>query len=55
MQDVIVFLQAHLAVFAALAVALLDLVFALIPGIESNGIVHMIYLWIKGLVVPASK
>lgn len=55
MQNIILFIQAHLAVFAALAVAVLDLVFALIPGIESNGIVHMIYLWIKGLVAPSVK
>ncbi len=41
------FIVAHSALVAALVVALADFVFALAPGIDSNGIVHAIYLWVK--------
>jgi hypothetical protein len=51
----IAFIQAHEVMCAGLGVALLDLVFALIPSVESNGVAHSIYLFLKGLVAPAAK
>jgi len=33
---------------APLVVAILDLVFALSPGLEANGILHQIFLWCGG-------
>ncbi len=48
-------LMAHELVMAGLVVGVLDFVFAMLPGVESNGIVHWIYLTAKGFVVPAPK
>lgn len=56
MADVIAFLQAHEAVLSTLAIAILDLAFALSPSLNSNGILHMIYLFAsknKGPVLPS--
>ena len=39
---------AHQVVCSALGAALLDFAFAMAPGIEANGIVHAIYLFLKG-------
>lgn len=47
MQAVIDFVMAHVAVLSALGVAVLDLVFALNPNAESNGLLHAIYLYLK--------
>lgn len=55
MQPIIAWIMAHIVVMAALAVACMDLLFALVPTWEANGILHFIYLWLKGLVVPAAK
>ncbi len=52
MQSVIDFLLAHQVVLAALIVGILDLVIALVPTVESNGIFHMIYLFFKGKKTP---
>lgn len=50
MASIIAFIQAHLVIVVGLIVAIMDFVFALIPSIESNGIVHMIYLWLKKML-----
>lgn len=42
------FVLAHQAVFVGLAVALLDFVFAIVPSVASNGLVHWLYLQLKG-------
>lgn len=55
MQSIIAFILAHQVLFAALIVAILDFVIALIPGVDSNGIFHMVYLWIKGIASPSAK
>lgn len=52
MSAIIAFIVSHSAIVAGLVVALLDLVIALIPSIESNGVFHAIYLYLKGLVKP---
>lgn len=39
----------HGVVLAGLGVAVLDLVFALNPSLEANGILHQIYLWLLSL------
>lgn len=49
MQDVINFILAHQLVIVALVVGLLDFAFAVSPGLESNGILHALYLWLKSL------
>lgn len=49
MEALIAWLTAHSAVVAGAVVAVLDLVFALVPGLAANGILHQIYLWLKGL------
>lgn len=41
------FIVAHQAVFSGLAVALLDLVFALSPSAAGNGLLHQLYVWLK--------
>ena len=48
MQNVIVFIQAHQAVLAAVGVSVLDLIFALNPNAASNGILHWIFLQLGG-------
>ncbi len=40
----------NLVIVLPLAVALMDLIMALIPSIASNGIFHGIYLFIKGKI-----
>lgn len=49
MADVIAFIQLHAVVLAALGVAVLDFLFALIPTLSANGILHQFYLWLKSL------
>lgn len=46
---------AHQAIVSGAAVALLDLVFALVPSLEGNGVLHSLYLWIKGLASSGPK
>lgn len=43
------FLVLHQGLIAGALVAILDLVMALIPGLASNGILHAVYLFIKGI------
>lgn len=47
----VAWIQAHSAVVTGAAVGLLDLAFALAPGLASNGILHAIYTFLK----PAPK
>ncbi len=49
MSQIIAFVVAHEAVLAGLLVAVLDLVFALSPSLEANGILHALFLWVGGL------
>lgn len=53
MSGIIAFLQAHAAVVSGLVVAILDFAFAVSPGLEGNGILHSIYLWVSGLAGKA--
>lgn len=58
MANVILFLQSHEAVLSSLAVAVLDLAFALSPSLNANGILHMIYQFAtknKGPVLPSGS
>ncbi len=52
MAAIIAFIMAHQVMMASAAIGVLDLLIALAPGLESNGIFHMIYLLIKGVVTP---
>lgn len=48
-QGVIGFLGANWGLIVAVLVAVLDLLFAVSPSTESNGLLHSVYLWLKGL------
>lgn len=50
MQVVINWILAHSVILASLGVAVLDLLFALSPNLEANGILHAIYLQLKKLL-----
>lgn len=50
--SVINFVLAHQAIFAALGVAIMDLIFAVSPSVQSNGLLHLIYMELKSLVIP---
>ncbi len=45
--SIIAFIQANSVVMSAAGVALLDLLFALLPNVKSNGILHAVYLLLK--------
>lgn len=47
MASLVSWVVAHKALEIALAVAALDLVFALKPSWESNGLLHWVYLQLK--------
>jgi hypothetical protein len=49
MQSVIDFFVAHQVVLVGAAVALLDLVFALVPGWSANGVLHWVYQQLQSL------
>lgn len=57
MQSVIDFVTAHLGLFGAVAVAVLDLVFALNPATATSGVLHWIYVKLSGKepALPAPK
>lgn len=46
---------AHQGVVAGFVVGALDLIFALVPSLEANGILHQVYLWVKSLVTPKAS
>lgn len=48
MQAIISWVMGHEAIVAGFVVASADLVIALVPSVESNGVFHMVYLWVKG-------
>lgn len=47
MQAILDFITAHQAILAGFGVAVLDLIFALIPGVQSNGFLHWLYNLLK--------
>lgn len=52
MQNIISWVTTHQAMVGGSVVAILDLVFALIPGIQSNGILHFIFVQAQKLAGP---
>jgi hypothetical protein len=50
LQNIISYVLSHETVFVGFGVALLDLLFALVPAWQSNGVLHWIYLQLKSLV-----
>lgn len=54
MANVVAWLSAHSALVAGAVVGLLDLVFALAPSWESNGVLHWVYLQAKKLLPGSS-
>lgn len=49
MQSILNFLMGHQAIIAALLIAIIDCLFALSPGLQSNGILHAVYLYLKSM------
>ena len=49
MSIIIAWVMAHQFILAGFVAAALDLVFALVPSWESNGVLHWIYLQVKKL------
>lgn len=47
--DVVTFVVAHQTVFGMLGVGILDLIFALVPSTEGNGILHWIFVQAQAL------
>lgn len=54
MDQVLAWLLAHQALLAGAIVGVLDLLFALQPNWQANGVLHAVYLWLKSLVKPIS-
>jgi len=55
MQSIIDFVLAHKVAMASVGVAVLDFVFALMPSWQSNGVIHWVYLTLKGLLPGSSS
>lgn len=53
-QNIINFVVAHEVVLAGVGVAVLDLVFALNPSSQSNGILHWVFVFLTGKQAPPS-
>lgn len=53
MQPILDFILGHEALLAGLSVALFDFVFALLPNVDSSGVLHAIYNFIKKLEAPS--
>ncbi len=49
MASVISWILAHQGLVAGVLVSILDLVFALVPSWESNGLLHWFFLQIQGI------
>lgn len=54
MQGLIEFVVGHQAIVAAVVVGVLDLAFALVPSVASNGILHMAYLFLKKIAAGSN-
>lgn len=54
MESIINFISSHAVVLAAAGVAVLDLIFALLPSVQSNGILHWVYVFLKGKSAPSA-
>lgn len=52
MEALIQFVQGHEAILAAFGVAVIDLVFALVPSAASNGILHWVFVALSGVKKP---
>lgn len=46
------FILDHIAILAALGVALVDFVWAIVPGLQSNGLLHAIYNFLVSKKAP---
>lgn len=49
------FIQAHSAVLAGVAVAVIDAVIALVPSINGNGLVHWVLVQLQIVAAPPSS
>lgn len=52
MSAIVAFIVAHQAIVAAAAVGIADLILAAIPSLQANGILHALYLFLKGKASP---
>lgn len=52
---VITWLLGHQSILAAGAVGVMDLVFALLPNVQSNGVLHWVYLSLKSMAGGSSS
>lgn len=50
MQAIISFVMSHELVVASAVIGVIDLIMALVPKLESNGVLHFIYLSLKNVV-----
>lgn len=46
-------ITSHQVLLAGFIVAIIDFIMALVPSIASNGILHSIYLFFKGIASPS--
>ncbi len=49
MQTVIDWVLAHQLILSGLIVAVLDFIFAIIPTLQGNGILHSLYMLVKNI------
>ena len=52
MSVIIAWIAAHEVLLAGAVVGILDLVFALVPSWQSNGLLHWVYVMLKKMVKP---
>ncbi len=52
--NIVNWVLAHQAFVAGIAVAVVDLVWAIVPSLKSNGILHSVYDFVKNRVAPAA-
>lgn len=52
LNQILEFLVAHQVVSTGLIIAIMDFIFAINKNLESNGLLHGLYLFVKGLKPP---
>lgn len=48
MAAVISFIKDHMVIIAPAMIGVIDLIFAISPGLKSNGVLHFLYLQLGG-------
>ncbi len=55
MNQIIEFILAHQVILGMVIIAILDLLFAINKNLESNGALHAVYLFAKGIQKPKNE